>query len=97
MDALVQRYDLRCLLVSAALVIYIVYKIQTYRRLRAFKGPFSAGFTSFWHSWSFLTWNSHLFYQDVCEHYGKMDLFLRELIHNVSHMGDRADRSSWPQ
>jgi hypothetical protein len=72
MGALLQQiYSPFWLLVSAALAFYVARKIQTHRRLSAFKGPLGVGFTNFWHCWSFLTWRSHLWYQEICDKYGK--------------------------
>ncbi|KAM7182700.1 Cytochrome P450 [Rhypophila sp. PSN 637] len=70
---LAQVHDHRwLLLVVSFIALYAVSKIHTYRRLSAFKGPFGVGFTSFWHSWSFLTWRSHLFYKEVIDEYGEL-------------------------
>jgi hypothetical protein len=71
MAILVQLYEARWLLLSAVLAIYAGNKYRKYQRLAQFKGPFSTGWSEFWHSWTILTFRSHLIYYDVTEKYGK--------------------------
>ena len=71
MSLLLQIYKLRWLLALAVCVIYVSRKIQAYYRLRAFKGPFSTGFSELWHSRVLLSTTWHLEYKEVCAKYGK--------------------------
>ncbi|KAK5655696.1 hypothetical protein OQA88_5629 [Cercophora sp. LCS_1] len=85
------------------LALYLGHKIQGYRRLSSFKGPFGVGFTSFSHSWSFLTWRSHLFYEEVCDQYGTIarvgpnDLITSspELLAHMSAVRSPYSRGKW--
>ncbi|RYP00465.1 hypothetical protein DL766_004697 [Monosporascus sp. MC13-8B] len=103
MEALSQLYDLWWLLASAMLALYVAHKIQTYRRLSAFKGPLGVGLTEFWHSWAFLTWKSHLWYKEVCDRYGPIarvgpnDLItsLPELLTHMSAVRSPYTRAAW--
>jgi hypothetical protein len=79
MLAEVREYRWWVLAVSL-LVLYVGRKIHAHRRLSAFKGPFGVGFSSFSHSWSFLTWRSHLFYRDVIDKYGELCLLTLKLL-----------------
>ncbi|KAK4206779.1 cytochrome P450 [Rhypophila decipiens] len=101
---LAQVHDHRWwLLVVSFIALYAVRKIQTYRRLSAFKGPFGVGFTSFWHSWSFLTWRSHLFYKEIIDEYGPIarvgpnDLVTSspELLAHMSAVRSPYSRGEW--
>jgi len=85
------------------LALYVGRKIQAYRRLSAFKGPFGVGFTSFSHSWSFLTWRSHLFYKEVIDEHGPIarvgpnDLITSspELLAHMSAVRSPYSRGKW--
>jgi len=70
MGLLVQIHDLWWVLASVAVAVYIGSKIRTYRRLRAFRGPFSTGFSELWHSRVLLGLRSHVKYKEVCDKYG---------------------------
>jgi hypothetical protein len=70
MGILLQIYELRWLLALAAGVLYVGQKIQVYYRLKAFKGPFSTGFSELWHSRVLLSTTWHLKYKEVCAKYG---------------------------
>ncbi|RYP05775.1 hypothetical protein DL764_003592 [Monosporascus ibericus] len=103
MDALSQLYDLWWLLASATLALYVYHKVQTYRRLSAFKGPLGVGLTEFWHTWAFLTWKSHLWYNEVCDRHGPIarvgpnDLVtsLPELLTHMSAVRSPYSRGAW--
>lgn len=71
MEAIRLLLELRWLIASAALAVYVTAKLRAYYRLRAFKGPFGVGFTNFWHTRAYLRLDSHLWYRDVCEKYGE--------------------------
>jgi hypothetical protein len=70
MGVLLQIYELRWLLASAVLVYYLGSKIRTYRRLKAFKGPFGTGFSEIPHTRALLSFKAHLWYKEVCDKYG---------------------------
>jgi len=70
MGLLVQIHDIWWVLASVAVAAYISSKIRAYRRLRAFKGPFSTGFSEIWHSRVLLGLRSHVKYKEVCDKYG---------------------------
>ncbi|KDN64066.1 putative cytochrome P450 [Colletotrichum sublineola] len=65
-------YGLRWLLALIVLVLYAGYKIRTYNRLKAFKGPPLCGWSDAWHAWAILTFKSHLKYDAVCRKYGAL-------------------------
>ena len=87
------------LLAAAAVAIYIAHKVQAYRGLSAFTGPLGVGFTNFSHSWAFLTWRSHLWYDEVCDKYGKLDC--ASLVNATRSINAeeryRRHRASWAQ
>ena len=70
MGLFVQIHDIWWVLASVAVAVYIGSKIRAYRRLRAFKGPFSTGFSELWHSRVLLGLRSHVKYKEVCDKYG---------------------------
>ncbi|KAH6026409.1 hypothetical protein HBI54_239890 [Parastagonospora nodorum] len=70
MSILTELYTLRFLLTSAAVLVYVATKIHAYRRLSAFKGPFSTGWCEVWHSSRIISVDSHLAYQAVNDKYG---------------------------
>ena len=80
MSVLLAGYSVRWLLSFLGLAIYVVTKIRTYNRLRAFKGPFSTGFSEFWRAKAYLGLKSHLAYRDVCDKYGKYLLIHQSLV-----------------
>lgn len=57
-------------LLALAVVSHLVGVYQRYRRLQAFKGPFSTGWCEAWHAHKILGLNSHLAYKRVTEKYG---------------------------
>lgn len=63
-------YAVRWLLLSVVFLFYLADKYRKYRRLQAFKGPFSSGWSEVWHSRAILSMQSHLRYKDVCDKYG---------------------------
>ena len=74
MSILTELYTLRFLLTSAAVLVYVATKIHAYRRLSAFKGPFSTGWCEVWHSSRIISVDSHLAYQAVNDKYGQSAL-----------------------
>ncbi|EAQ88674.1 hypothetical protein CHGG_05293 [Chaetomium globosum CBS 148.51] len=50
MELLFAVYEARGLLLCLGLAVYLVYKVWVYRRLSAFKGPFSSGWSEAWSS-----------------------------------------------
>jgi hypothetical protein len=72
---LAELHEHRWLVIAGSfLALYAGYKIQAFRRLSAFGGPFGVGFTSIPHSWSFLAGRSHLFYKEAIDAYGELTL-----------------------
>ena len=70
MGLLAQIFEMRWLVVAVALLIIVADKYRKYRRLKAFRGPFSTGFSEIWHSLAIVSLESHLIYKDVCDKYG---------------------------
>ncbi|KAF2691046.1 cytochrome P450 [Lentithecium fluviatile CBS 122367] len=70
MSLLVQLYGARWLLLFALLVLYTADKYRRYSRLRAFRGPFSTGWSELWHTNVLLKKRSHLAYKQVNDQYG---------------------------
>lgn len=70
MSLLTQLYAVRWLLLTAALVLYVVHKYRRYKRLQHFDGPFGAGLSEFWHVKTILRQDTHLIYKAVNEKYG---------------------------
>ncbi|TDZ54681.1 Cytochrome P450 monooxygenase lolP1 [Colletotrichum trifolii] len=65
-----QLYSLRWVLAAVLFAIYAAKKVQTYNRLKAFRGPVSSGWSEAWHAWAILSFKSHLKYDEVCKKYG---------------------------
>lgn len=70
MSLLVQLYAARWMLFSALLVLYAVSKYRQYRRLAAFKGPFSTGWSDLWNALTIVRNDSHLCYLGLNDKYG---------------------------
>jgi hypothetical protein len=63
----------RTIIVTATLVLVIVYLYQSvvsYRRLRNFKGPFLASFSLTWLAWKTVPGTLYLTLRDASEKYG---------------------------
>ncbi|KAK0738764.1 cytochrome P450 [Schizothecium vesticola] len=99
-----ELYEHRWLgLAVSFIALYVGYKIQAFRRLSAFGGPFGVGFTSIPHSWSFLTGRSHLFYKEAIDAYGPIarigpnDLVTSspELLAHMSAVRSSYSRGKW--
>ncbi|KAK3388000.1 cytochrome P450 [Podospora didyma] len=103
MGLLLQLYELRWLLATAGLAVYITNKIRAYNRLKAFKGPFSTGWSEAWHAWAILSLKSHLKYKDVIDKYGPIarvgpnDLLTSspELLAHMSAVRSPYTRGKW--
>jgi hypothetical protein len=72
MSIVSQLYAARWLLISAVVVVYGVSKYRVYKRLSAFKGPFSTGWSELWHVSWILGTRGHLAYQEVNKKYGQL-------------------------
>jgi hypothetical protein len=71
MSVLTEFYALRWWLAAGLVIVYVASKYHTYKRLAAFKGPFSTGWSEIWHSSHIISAKSHLAYQDVNRKYGR--------------------------
>jgi hypothetical protein len=71
MSLLAQLVAAKWLLLAAIIVLYTVDRYQKYVRLQAFKGPFSTGWSEWWHTRAILGMRSHLAYKEVNEKYGE--------------------------
>lgn len=65
-----QLYSFRWVVAFVLLAAYAGTKIRTYNRLKAFKGPFSTGWSEAWHALAILSFKSHLKYDEVIRKYG---------------------------
>lgn len=70
MELLFAVYEARGLLLCLGLAVYLVYKVWVYRRLSAFKGPFSSGWSEAWSSVTTVSNIAHLKHKEVCGKYG---------------------------
>ncbi|KAK8046410.1 hypothetical protein PG996_014474 [Apiospora saccharicola] len=75
-------YDFRWAIASVALGTYLLQKLRAYYRLRAFKGPWSTGWSDLWHVWAILSLKSHLKYDEACRKYGKCCRVYNRSSHN---------------
>ena len=57
-------------LLALAGIAHLVGVYRKYRRLEAFRGPFSTGWSELWHAHKILGLNSHLAYKHVTDKYG---------------------------
>ncbi|KAJ0158324.1 Pisatin demethylase, partial [Colletotrichum tanaceti] len=91
---------------SAAFLLFFffaVQKVRAYNRLKAFNGPFLAGWTEAWHAWAILGFKSHLKYDAVCRKYGTIarvgpnDLVTSspELLVHMNGVRSRYTRTEW--
>lgn len=71
MSLLAQVYAARWFLFTALVALYAADKYQKYMRLRAFRGPFSTGWSEIWHTRVILNKTSHLAYKEVNDRYGE--------------------------
>ncbi|KAL1835480.1 hypothetical protein VTJ49DRAFT_6634 [Mycothermus thermophilus] len=84
-------------------VPYVIYKIQAYRKLSAFKGPPGSGWFELWHITAWLGNNSHLKFKEVCDKYGVIarvgpnDLVTssREVLSQVNAVRSPYTRTRW--
>ncbi|KAK4120216.1 cytochrome P450 [Parathielavia appendiculata] len=103
MSLLSVLYYNRWPLALAGLVVYLVYKVRTYYRLRHFKGPPGSGWFELWHSSAVLGDELHVQYKDVCDKYGVIarigpnDLITcsREVLSHMSAVRSPYTRASW--
>ncbi|KNG80951.1 cytochrome P450 monooxygenase [Aspergillus nomiae NRRL 13137] len=70
MGAVELLLETRWLIVGGLLVLYFVRKVQTYYRLRKFKGPLSCGFSSFRHTQAVLSLQCERWYKEMTDKYG---------------------------
>lgn len=73
-------HDIRwLLLVCGAVLLYVAKLYRAYLRLRAFKGPFSTGWSEIWHTRAILGMRSHLAYKEVTDRYGESLVYAAEM------------------
>jgi hypothetical protein len=72
MTIITQVYAARWTIIATGILLYGLLKFLAYRRLAAFKGPFSTGWFEFWHTRAILSMRSYLAYKEVNEKYGKL-------------------------
>ncbi len=70
MHLLAQLYEIRWLLLTALIGLYVANKYRKYDRLRHFDGPFGTGWSELWHTQVILGLRSHLAYKNVNDLYG---------------------------
>ncbi|WYZ45977.1 hypothetical protein EsH8_IX_000202 [Colletotrichum jinshuiense] len=103
MGILSQFYSLSWALASVLMAVYVCQKLRTYNRLKAFKGPFSSGWSEAWHIFAILSFKSHLKYDEVCKKYGPIarvgpnDLVTSspDLLAHMSAVRSPYTRSEW--
>ncbi|OCL11321.1 cytochrome P450 [Glonium stellatum] len=103
MGFLVQLFEIRWSLIFIALLYYAFSKYKTYNRLKAFRGPFSTGFSDIWHTKAIMSMRSHIAYSTVCEKYGSIarvgpnDLITSssELLTHINSVRSPYTRSEW--
>jgi hypothetical protein len=71
MSFLVHLYAARWWLASVVFLAYATSKYRAYKRLAAFKGPFSTGWSEVWHTYHILNRRAHLAYFPVNDKYGE--------------------------
>jgi hypothetical protein len=71
MTLLTQVYAVRWLLLVVAFVAYVANQYRKNRRLQAFRGPFSTGWSELWHIRAILGGYSHEAYKTVNDKYGE--------------------------
>ncbi|KAF2269652.1 cytochrome P450 [Lojkania enalia] len=103
MALLAQLYLAKWLLLAVVALVYGVRKYRMYMRLRAFKGPFSTGWSEVWHICAIASLHSHLWYEDVCKRYGTIarvgpnDLVTTslELLTHMSSVRSPYTKAAW--
>ncbi|KAF6805135.1 pisatin demethylase [Colletotrichum sojae] len=98
-----QLYNFRWVAAFLLLTVYAGTKIRTYNRLKAFKGPFSTGWSEAWHILALLSFKSHLKYDEVIRKHGIIarigpnDLITSspELILHMSAVRSPYTRGEW--
>lgn len=70
MSFFVQLHFSRWLLAAISTILYIIWKYRAYKRLAAFTGPFSTGWSEIWHTYTILAMQSHLKYKEINDRYG---------------------------
>jgi hypothetical protein len=72
MSLFAQLYAARWLLLTVAFAAYVANRYRKYRRLQAFRGPFSTGWSELWHIRAILEGRSHVAYKEVNDKYGEL-------------------------
>ncbi|KAK4443291.1 cytochrome P450 [Podospora aff. communis PSN243] len=96
-------YEIRWAVASAIIALYVIVKIRAYRRLSAFDGPFSVGFSNFLFSKALINFNFHLWHKDVIDKHGPIarigpnDLITNspELLAHMSAVRSPYTRTKW--
>ncbi|ORY12211.1 benzoate 4-monooxygenase cytochrome-like protein P450 [Clohesyomyces aquaticus] len=103
MSLVAQLYAARWILTYALLALYTANKLWKYNRLRAFRGPFSTGWSELWHTSVLLSKQSHIYYKEINDTYGPIarigpnDLITSspELITHMNSVRSLYTRSYW--
>jgi hypothetical protein len=103
MGIIAQVYENRWPIAWAIIAICLIAKIRTYRRLSAFNGPFTVGFSNFLFSRAIINFNVHLWHKEVIEKYGPIarigpnDLITDspELLAHMSAVRSPYTRTKW--
>ena len=84
MAALSLLYDHWWVVALVGAVIYLVNKIQVYRRLSAFPGPSTTGFSNIWHTRAMMSLKAEV-YNKLCDDYGDFYLSPPLPLHLVTN------------
>lgn len=103
MTLILQLYVARWWLLSIVLGFFVMIKYQKYRRLQAFPGPFSTGWSELWHARTVMSNHCHLKYKEVNDNYGRIarigpnELITSspELLVHMSSVRSAYTRSTW--
>ncbi|KAK0717563.1 cytochrome P450 [Lasiosphaeria miniovina] len=97
------EHPVAAIALAGLVVYYLVVKVQTYYRLRAFKGPFSTGFSEVWHMSAIFGKQAHLKYKETVDKYGPIarigpnDLITssQELLAHMNGVRSEYTRADW--
>jgi hypothetical protein len=82
-------FDMRWMVIAVVVFVYAASKYRTFRRLAAFKGPWSTGWCEAWHSYHLMGTRSHLAYKEVNDRYGEMLFSDKEDVADIAKVPSR--------